>query len=223
MLHGARFGSYWITSNEHIARQYVQLLAQFVLHACAGDRFQCDYSQPFYVVELGAGHGKLSYLLLRHLQRLLDAEIFAAGAVPRFVLIVTDVARPNVAALERHALLRPFAEAGMADFAVFNAEADTTLALRRSGVVLGAAPGAGAVRPANPVALIANYLFDSLVIDTFEHRAGALFEGRVTVRARRGHICTATGRRRGVAPGTTSRPHPIPVTAVGRYARRCLR
>jgi len=71
--------------------------------------------------------------------------------------------------------LKPFVEEGVLDFALFDAEWDEEFKLTQSDNVLAS----GTVK--NPMAVIANYLFDSIPQDVFFIQGGQLQEGLVTV------------------------------------------
>ncbi len=58
--------------------------------------------------------------------------------------------------------LKPYVDAGHLDFAIFDAVSDRSIKLANSGVTLE--PGACA----NPVVVVANYLFDTLYHDIFQ-------------------------------------------------------
>ena len=66
-------------------------------------------------------------------------------------------------------------EAGELDFAQYDAQSDDRIELLVSGTILAA----GTVR--NPIAVVANYLFDSVVADAFAMRDGRLHECLVSV------------------------------------------
>ena len=95
----------------------------------------------------------------------------------RFVYVMTD-ASPSVLDFWRdNPRLRSFVEAGVLDFAEFDLLERTPLQLRNSGVTLDVG------HVANPVVLIANYIFDSIPQNAFTVRDGQLFANRVTVSA----------------------------------------
>jgi tetratricopeptide (TPR) repeat protein len=127
-----------------------------------------DRTQPLYIVELGAGSGRLAFHLLPELRRTLAR---ADSVATRYVM--TDVAEANLAAWRVHPQLQSWFEAGRLDLARFDAAHDRTIALERSGEIL--APG----RVANPVIAIANYVLDSLPTDAFSVVDGRLHEWRV--------------------------------------------
>ncbi len=151
-----------VTCNPYLARAYGQVILGFMRDW----RDQLDPSQPLYVVELGAGSGRLAFHVLRQLEPMLAGP--ASGAALRYVM--TDFAEANLAAWRAHPQLAPWLDAGRLDLARFDAEHDRAIALERTGETL--APG----RVANPVIAIANYVFDGLPLDGFSVAGGRLHE-----------------------------------------------
>jgi len=86
----------------------------------------------------------------------------------RVVFVTTDVAASNIEALRKRAELGYFVDQGLLDFAVFDCNKDTTIHLLHAGVTIGHGEGG----EASAVCLIANYIFDSLVSDTFRVAKG---------------------------------------------------
>jgi hypothetical protein len=82
---------HWATSNPYLAQAYSRIVLGFL----------CDWhalvepSQPLYIVELGAGSGRLAFHFLRRFERLLTSSAFHATA---FCYVMTDFAEPNLAA-----------------------------------------------------------------------------------------------------------------------------
>ena len=87
----------YITSNAFIASQYADVIAAFVLDTC---RHSPDTATayPFYVVELGSGHGKFTFLMLQRLAFLWDSSIMspAVNLGARVCVVCTDIARSNI-------------------------------------------------------------------------------------------------------------------------------
>lgn len=154
-----------VTSSPYLARAYARVILGFV----ADWRDRLDPSQPLYIVELGAGSGRLAFHLLRQLVPMLEGP--AGGVQVRYVM--TDFAEANLAAWRAHPQLAPWLEGGLLDLARFDAAHDGAIALERTGETL--APG----RVANPVIAIANYVLDSLPVDAFSVVGGRLHEWRV--------------------------------------------
>lgn len=159
---------HWVTSNPYLAQAYSRIILGYLRDWQAG----LDPAQPVYVVELGAGAGRLAFHVLRALDRRLAGSALR-GLDVRYVL--TDFAEPNLAAWRAHPALQAWLAAGRLDLARFDAERDATIVLERSGVTLGP----GTVR--NPVVVMANYVFDGLPLDGFSVKDGRLHEWLVSL------------------------------------------
>lgn len=158
----------YITSNAFIAHRYARLMHHYMLEW----RSKNEGDQPFYIVELGAGHGRFSYMALKSLLRL-RKECPVPGA--KFVYVMTDFAQKNVEFWRMHSDLRPFVDAGVLDFAQFDAENSTSLKLLESEKEISTDT------LETPVIVIANYIFDSLKQDVFRVREGILEESRIAL------------------------------------------
>jgi putative S-adenosyl-L-methionine-dependent methyltransferase len=156
-----------ITTSPVTARAYARVVFGYLRDI----QSELDPSQPVYIVELGAGSGRFAY-------RFLKAFTLLVGNTPqRFVYVMTD-ASPSVLDFWRNnPRLRAFVDAGMLDFAHFDLVELKPLELLSSGATLRA----GGV--ANPVVLIANYIFDSIPQDAYTIKDGRLYSGLVSIRA----------------------------------------
>lgn len=170
------------TSNSYIARAYARVVSGFLADwraALDGEddspAGRPDPSQPFYIVELGSGHGRLAYLLLKRLEEIRRRS--GPGDL-RVKYVMTDFAERNLEYWRGHARLQPFIEEGVLDMARFDIGSDRELKLVCSGETLSAET----VR--NPVAVIANYVFDSVPQDAFFMHEGKLYETLLTVSTR---------------------------------------
>lgn len=164
----------FVTSNAFLAACYAKVLLAFMRDWFARPDARKD--APVHIFEIGAGHGRLSFLALRELLDARDEWPQMAPGVPApFVWVITDFTEANVSFCANHERLRPFIEAGLADTAVFNAEADDSLTLRHSGrrVTPGSLPA--------PSAAIANYIFDTLRQDAFRVVEGQLQEALASI------------------------------------------
>jgi hypothetical protein len=151
---------HYVTSNPFIAAAFADVVVGF-----ARDRARvapAASDQPLYLVELGAGCGRLAYALVRALQ--------AARLRRTFVYVMTDLAERTVAWWQAHPWLKPLADAGLVDFARFDVEADDRIELRVSGRTIAAD------QPVDDLVVIANYVFDSLPHDIFYCERGVLHE-----------------------------------------------
>ncbi len=167
---------HYITSNPFVAGAYARIVAGYLRDLTLGTDAHgqplLDRGQPVYLVEIGSGAGRFAYNLLQRLDEALSDR--ALDGV-RLVVVMTDVAERNLAFWRDHPRLAPYFAAGRLDLAEFDAEHDATLHLERAGITL--APSA----PANPLIIVANYVFDSIAQDAFRVRGGYLYESLVTV------------------------------------------
>ncbi len=160
----------YVTTNAFLAASYARVLLAFVEDAVATPEAlpfgRVDLAEPLYILELGAGSGRLGFLVAREL-----AELTAGREdLPPLRLVLTDFAEANVAAWEARAELAPLVAAGRVDFAVFDADEPGPIRLRQSGHVLEE----GSLK--NPLAVVANYVVDTLRMDNFAVQDGRLYE-----------------------------------------------
>ena len=152
---------HYVTSNPYLAHSYARVIAAFLEDIAP----TLDSRQPVYLIELGAGSGRMAYHLLQQLLPLTD--------VP-FQLIVTDFAPRTLEFWRSHPHWQPFVASGRADFALFDAAAPAGLTLHHTGQPLN---------PLNPLILLANYFFDSIPQDCFTIQNGQLHEDLLTLAA----------------------------------------
>lgn len=158
----------YITSNPMIATAYAEMIFGLLQ-----DRANKEYrSEPVFIVELGAGAGRLAYHVLHELCQLRD---YAGISLPSFRYIMTDLAMNNVMAWKEHPALQSFITEGLLDFARFDAVHDTALNL----VVSGTTISEGALQ--QPLILVANYFFDSIPQDLIYVGDGQIHEADVYV------------------------------------------
>lgn len=138
------------TSNPVIACAYARLVWAFWQDRCAG----AARPAPLTLCELGAGAGMFAFHFIRGLLGLCAQAGAAPSSVFRYVL--TDAAEANIAAWRCHPRFSAWIDAGLLDMARFDAMADAGMTLRVGGGCL--VPGS----LAEPIIVIANYLFDSL-------------------------------------------------------------
>ncbi|KFA88223.1 hypothetical protein Q664_42655 [Archangium violaceum Cb vi76] len=160
----------FITSNPVIGRAYAQVVLGWMRDWCAAS--PRESGQPFHLIELGAGSGRFAFHFLEAFRRLHARS--RLRDVP-FRYVMTDLPERNLEFWLSHPRLQPFLDEGLLDVARFDAEHDEQLVLRRGGTVL--APGT----VANPLAVVANYFFDSIPQDAFSVHDGVLHECLVSV------------------------------------------
>lgn len=147
-----------ITNNTHLANTYAKLIiAQIQDYISAHG--QPDDDSPFYVLEIGAGHGRLSFYLLENLR-----QAFSVFEWPKKWLkfIMTDISLKSLESWQKHHALKPFIEEGWLDIAVFNANRDHEIKLALSDQKINAKS------ITKPLFVICNYIFDTLIQDAFQ-------------------------------------------------------
>lgn len=169
---------HYITSNAFIAEAYARIVLGFLRDwqatVAASRAAALDRSEPFYIIELGAGPGRFGFHFLKHFYTILGRS---DQRDLRITYVLTDLVDQNVDYWREHPSLQPFIESGRLDFAHFDAEQCEELRLIQSGEVLS-----GKITR-NPVIVIANYFFDAIPQDVFYIHNGQLHEGRVSVSA----------------------------------------
>jgi hypothetical protein len=166
---------HYVSSNPFVANAYARLALGFLRDWQAA----LDPRQPVHFIELGAGSGRLAYHFVKKFQRLHERS---ALKDVRWKYLLTDLSEKNLDFWRRHPRWASYLEAGLVDFALFDAEQPGDLCLAGSGEVLSPRQGL-----ANPVVLIANYFFDSIPADCFTVRDGRLYESLAALSSPRDH------------------------------------
>lgn len=160
----------YITTNPFIAYHYAAVVAAFI------EDWQAKHpelsSEPFYCVEIGAGHGQFGFYFLKKLQEIMHAK--GVQTIP-VCYVMTDFTASNIDFWKKHSGLVDFVQSGLLDFAQFDFEKDDHLHLIHQDRVLSR----GDIQ--QPVVVFANYLFDSIVTDVFRVNQGSLEEARTTL------------------------------------------
>lgn len=149
---------FYITSNPTIANSYAQ-----VVWAFRQDRQRLASSEmSLTICELGGGSGAFAFFFIRRMIELCRQAGVEPANVFRYVL--TDAADANLAGWRRHPLFSDWLVSGLLDIAHFDITRDHALTLQISGQSLD--------RLAEPLVVIANYLFDSIPQDLFYLKEG---------------------------------------------------
>ncbi len=164
-----------ISSNAYLARRYAEILLGYLRDLRSGRLGKAGRDQPLMIIELGSGSGRLAFLVASELLLMTEALGFKS---PAFRLVMTDFTENNLKTYAANPRLAALLDAGVLDFARYDAEKPHALRLRRDGQTI--APG----RNRQPMALIANYLFDTVRHDAFRVENGALYETRVGLAAK---------------------------------------
>lgn len=164
---------FYLTSNPLIAGHFARVILGYLrdcLHPQA--KTPIDPSQPIYIFDLGAGSGRLGFLILKHLLPRV-AELF--GETLRVKYVMTDMVSKNLDYVLAHPNLKGYVEQGVLDAASYRHDFEAPLRLMKAGTVLTQEI------MANPVILVCTYYFDTIPQDLFKADKGRLFEGRITL------------------------------------------
>lgn len=149
---------FYSTSNPSVANGYANTIISF-MQDCLG---QSSTDQPFYIIELAAGTGTLSFYLLKRLREL---QAIANVKDLKFVYVMTDVAVKNIDFWRTHPAFQDFVNKGILEFAEYAADKTQDITLSPSGKVLSAKTIGQ--HTDKPLIVLANYLFDTIAHDLF--------------------------------------------------------
>lgn len=153
---------HFITSNAFIAERYAKIIHGYLSDCVAAGSISSN--DPVYIIEIGAGSGKFTFLLLKALFE------FPLPAIPlsNLIYVATDFTEENRRSWETHPALVPFIERGCLDTALYDAAYDDRIVLKHSNVVIS--PDSP---PRNPIIVVAIYL-----LIHFQHPASRYSMGR---------------------------------------------
>lgn len=159
---------YLLTSGPLVARHYAELIEALARDLRAGHAGAFDEREPIYVVELGAGSGRLGFELLRALEHR-DVAPFEV------VVVLTDAIESNIQSWAANDAFRPYLERGSLRMSHYEAGDDAAMVFAPHAV------HRGTVHLANPLVIIANYFFDVLPQDLYSTSGGQLYEDEVAL------------------------------------------
>ena len=143
-----------MTSNSQVGKTYAELIFAFLK-----DLEEKGNSQEVvYIVELGAGHGRLAFHILKHLGKLVEANTIN---LPSYCYVLSDIVEDNLSFFLDHHQLKVYLEQGKLDVAYFDAIGSKQLHLRYASKTIRAQ------ELNTPILAIANYFFDSLPNDLY--------------------------------------------------------
>ena len=143
-----------LTSNSLVGKTYAALIFAFLKDLAA----KGQTAETVYILEMGAGHGRLGFHILQHLERLVGQVKLN---LPKYCYVLSDIAEDSLNFFLAHPQFQDFFEKGILDVAYFDAVESTTLDLRFSKKT---------IKPQTlnqPLVILANYFFDSLPMDLF--------------------------------------------------------
>ncbi len=143
-----------VTSNSKVGNTYAELIFAFLKDL----GIQGHTQETVHLIELGAGHGRLAYHILQHLDRLCTQSKLA---LPPYCYIISDIGKDNLSFFLNHPQFKSFFEKGQADVAYFDAIGSDEIKLQYANHTIKAQ------ELQQPIIGIANYFFDSIPTDLF--------------------------------------------------------
>lgn len=143
-----------ITSNSLAGKTYARIIVGCLRDLADKGRT----AEIVYIVELGAGHGRLGYHVLRHLDKLIAAE---SEVLPPYCYVLSDIVEENLTFFKEHAQLQPYYESGRLDYAYYDGVAGESIHLRYADKHIEK----GSLRQS--IIALGNYFFDSLPTDLY--------------------------------------------------------
>ncbi|MEM6630596.1 MAG: hypothetical protein AAF694_13035 [Bacteroidota bacterium] len=143
-----------ITSNSLVGRTYAELIFSFLK-----DLSNKGHSEEtVYILELGAGHGRLGFHILVHLDELIHHN---TSKIPPYCYILSDIVEDNLDFFLGHRQFQDYFAEGKLEVALFDVEQKGEIHLRYSGVTIGPKTSK------HSLVAIANYFFDSIPKDLY--------------------------------------------------------
>lgn len=157
-----------LTSNASVGKTYAALILGFLKDITAKE---CS-NEVVYIIELGSGHGRLAYHILRQLDKMIALEKMK---LPNYCYVLTDIVESNLSFFEQHPQLQGYFDSGRLDVAYFDGVQSQELPLRKKGFIIKH-------HSLNtPIIAIANYFFDSLPNQLYAIKEGKAHASGLTI------------------------------------------
>ena len=148
---------HYVTSNPIMGKTYAELVLAFLRDLS----LRGQKTETVYLLELGAGHGRLCYHFLKHFEKYYENS---AIPLPPFCYILSDFTESNLKFWREHPNLQAYFSKGWLDYTRFDVENTQDIHLKFSGKTITT------VTLSQPIIVIANYLFDTIPQDLFKDR-----------------------------------------------------
>jgi len=143
-----------LTSSSIVGKTYAELILGFLKDVASKGQL----ADTVYILELGAGHGRLAFHILKHLDNLISLYNIE---LPPYCYILSDIVDDNLSFYKNHPQLQTYFDSGRLDFAYFDAIGNKEIQLQYSNRSINAQ------NLKQPLVAIANYFFDSIPTDVF--------------------------------------------------------
>ena len=152
-----------ITNSALAATTYAELIYAFLKDLASNDQT----THMVYILELGAGHGRLCFNILEHLNRLISED---DECTTPYCYVLSDIVEENLSYYDNHPRLQKYIERGILDISYFDGTESQALNLRKSEKTISFG------ELDQPILTIANYFFDSLPNELFYIQDKTIFE-----------------------------------------------
>ncbi|WP_411991492.1 hypothetical protein [Agarivorans sp. DSG3-1] len=152
---------HYITSNPVMGKTYAEL----VLALLRDLSLKGHTEEPVYLLELGAGHGRLCYHFFKHFEKFYNNS---AMPLPPFCYVLSDFTETNLDFWRGHPRLQPYYDKGWLDYCLYDVESTTNLNLQYSNKQ---------IQPnslVQPILAVGNYFLDTIPQDLFKVENGTL-------------------------------------------------
>ncbi len=143
-----------ITSNSMVGRTYAELILAFLKDLAA----KGETTEKVYIVDLGAGHARLGFHVLTHLEKLRN---LLDMVLPPYCYVLTDIVEENLNFFKEHSQLQDYFKRGILDYASYDAIEGKNIELRYSDITINK----GDLK--QPLIALGNYFFDSIPNELF--------------------------------------------------------
>lgn len=157
-----------ITNSSLAATAYAELIYAFLSDLESNGKTD----KIVYILELGAGLGRLCFNILEHLDQLISAN---GGCSTQYCYVLSDIVEENLSFYSNHPRLQDFYNRGILDISYFDAVESQELILRKSNKTIANSD------LDQPILAIANYFFDSLPNELFYLKNREIFDCSVSI------------------------------------------
>jgi hypothetical protein len=150
-----------ITSNARVGKNYAEIIYAFLKDLALKGHIE----ETAYILELGAGHGRLAYYIMKALDKLTNCN---AGRLPPYRYVISDIGSENLTFFKEHEKFQEYFERGVLDVAYFDAEQSHEIDLHFAKQTIKEGD------LSQPILTIGNYFFDSIPNDLFYIKDGSV-------------------------------------------------
>ncbi len=143
-----------MTCNSMVGKTYAELIFGLLRDIAHKN----NTTEIVYILELGAGTGRLAYHILKHLEKITSKLNII---LPPYCYIVSDIVEDSLSFYETHPQFKDFLEKGLMDVCHFDAIGSEELNLRYHKRKINSQS------LQQPLVVISNYFFDSIPTDLF--------------------------------------------------------